>query len=61
MHHILAPPRLAVVKALAGQGTLSIRKVARRINREVHAVHRDVTMLVDAGVIDRHNHGIEFP
>jgi predicted transcriptional regulator len=29
MHQVLAPSRLAIVKALAGQGALSIREVAR--------------------------------
>ena len=61
MHRVLAPSRLAIVKALAGQGPISIRDVARRVNRDVQAVHRDVTTLVNAGVIDRTENGIEFP
>jgi predicted transcriptional regulator len=61
MHRVLAPSRLAIVKTLAGQGALSIREVARRVNRDVQAVHRDVTTLVNAGVIDRTASGIEFP
>jgi len=61
MHRVLAPSRLAIVKALAGQGALSIREVARRVSRDVQAVHRDVTTLVNAGVIDRTENGIEFP
>ncbi|PZQ45417.1 MAG: transcriptional regulator [Rhodovulum sulfidophilum] len=61
MHRILAPSRLAIVKALGGQGALSIREVARRIGRDVKAVHRDVTTLVNAGVIDRSERGVEFP
>lgn len=61
MHRVLAPSRLAIVKALAGQGALSIREVARRVDRDVQAVHRDVTTLVNAGVIDRTENGIEFP
>ncbi|WP_196259129.1 winged helix-turn-helix transcriptional regulator [Pelagibacterium limicola] len=60
MHRVLAPSRLAIVKALAGQGALSIREVARRVNRDVQAVHRDVTTLINAGVIDRTESGIEF-
>lgn len=60
LHHILAPARLTIVKALAGQGPLSIREVARRVGRDVQAVHRDVTRLIDAGVIDRAEKGIEF-
>lgn len=61
MHRVLAPSRLAIVKALAGQGALSIREVARRVGRDVQAVHRDVTTLINAGVIDRTDKGIEFP
>jgi len=61
MHKVLAPPRLDIVKALAGQGALSIREVARRVGRDVQAVHRDVTTLINAGVIDRTAEGIEFP
>jgi predicted transcriptional regulator len=61
MHRVLAPSRLTIVKALAGQGALSIREVARRVERDVQAVHRDVTTLINAGVIDRTDNGIEFP
>ena len=61
LHRILAPLRLAIVKALAGQGLLPIREVARRVDRDVQAVHRDVTTLINAGVIDRHENGVEFP
>lgn len=61
MHRVLPPSRLAIVKALAGKGALSIREVARRVNRDVQAVHHDVTTLVNAGVIDRTENGIEFP
>lgn len=48
LHRILAPLRLAIVRALAGQGALSIREVARRVGRDVQAVHRDVTTLLHA-------------
>ncbi|WP_425374741.1 helix-turn-helix domain-containing protein [Phyllobacterium myrsinacearum] len=61
MHRVLAPLRLAIVKALAGQGTLPIREVARRVNRDVQAVHRDITTLVNAGVINRADNGVSFP
>lgn len=61
IHKVLAPARLAIVKALAGQGALSIREVARRVGRDVQAVHRDVTTLINAGMIDRTAEGIEFP
>jgi predicted transcriptional regulator len=40
---------------------MSIREVARRVGRDVQAVHRDVTTLINAGVIDRTEGGVEFP
>lgn len=61
MHRVLAPLRIAIVRALAGQGALSIREVARRVGRDVQAVHRDVTTLVNAGIVDRVEEGVEFP
>lgn len=61
MHRVLAPSRLNIVKALAEQGALSIQEVARRVGRDVQAVHHDVTTLINAGVIDRTDKGIEFP
>lgn len=61
MHRVLTPSRLTIVKALAGQGPLAIREVARRVGRDVQAVHKDVTTLVNAGVIDRAEAGMEFP
>lgn len=61
MHRILAPSRLALVKTLAGQGALSIRELARRVGRDVQAVHRDVTTLINSGVIERSDKGVEFP
>lgn len=61
MHRVLAPSRLAIVKVLAGQGTLSFREVARRVERDVQAVHRDITTLINAGVVERTENGVEFP
>lgn len=61
LHRILAPLRLNIVRSLVGQGPLAIREVARRVGRDVQAVHRDVTTLVNAGIIDRHESGVTFP
>jgi len=60
MHKILSPSRLAIVQILSGQGSLSIREVARRLGRDVQAVHRDVTTLIHAGVIDKTEKGVAF-
>ena len=41
---------------------MSIREAARRVGRDVKAVHGDVTALLDAGVLTKaHEGGIEFP
>jgi len=61
MHKILSPSRLAIIKVLAGNRALSIREVARRLDRDVHAVHQDITMLSNAGVIDKTKQGVSFP
>jgi len=61
MHKILNPQRLAIVQTLAGNGFLSIREVSRRLGRDVQAVHRDITMLSNAGVIDKTQKGVSFP
>ena len=61
MHRVLAPKRLEIVRAMAGHGPLSIREVARRVDRDFKGVHTDVTALVGAGVIDRVADGIVFP
>jgi predicted transcriptional regulator len=58
---VLAPNRMALVRALTGAGVISIREVARRVDRDVRAVHADVTALINAGVLRRADGGIEFP
>ena len=57
----LGPKRWDIIRAMTGQGPLSIREVARRVGRDVKAVHGDVQALIDAGVIDRRDGGVVFP
>jgi predicted transcriptional regulator len=57
----LTSKRMALLRAMAGQGEMSIREAARRSNRDVHAVHRDVKALLDAGVLQQENGNIVFP
>lgn len=38
---------------MTGQGPLAIREVARRVGRDVNAVHGDVHALIDAGLLDK--------
>ena len=58
---VLAPKRMELVRVLTGAGVMSIREAARRVNRDVRAVHSDVTALINAGVLNRVEDGIEFP
>ena len=59
---VLTAKRWELLKALCGAGPVSIREVARRVGRDVKAVHSDVTALLLAGVLDRTASGqIEFP
>jgi predicted transcriptional regulator len=39
---------------MTGQGEMSIREVARRVHRDVKAVHGDVATLIRAGLPDRY-------
>jgi predicted transcriptional regulator len=59
---VLTAKRWELLKALCGSGPVSIREAARRVNRDVKAVHADVTALLNAGVLDRAEQGgIVFP
>lgn len=62
MHKILSPKRLEIVKVMAGAGPLSIREIARRVERDFKGVHADVTLLLNAGVITKTGNGkVIFP
>lgn len=59
---VLTAKRWELLKALRGAGPVSIREAARRVGRDVKAVHGDVTALLNAGVLDRaEGGGIVFP
>lgn len=50
---LLSDKRRAIMHAMAGTGPLSSREIARRVGRDVRAVHSDVRLLHHAGVIDK--------
>ncbi|MFN5511141.1 MAG: transcriptional regulator [Burkholderiales bacterium] len=59
---VLAPNRMTLVKTLTGAGPVSLREAARRVGRDIRAVHADVHMLLNAGVLRKDAQGrIEFP
>ena len=59
---VLTEKRWELLKVLCGAGPLSIREAARRAERDVKAVHGDVTALLNAGVLSKTEDGqIVFP
>jgi predicted transcriptional regulator len=59
---VITPKRWQVLRAMTGAGPIAIREVARRVERDVKAVHGDVQALLKVGVIDRTTNGqIVFP
>ena len=59
---VLTDKRWELLKVLCGAGPVSIREAARRAERDVKAVHGDVTALLNAGVLNKTEDGhIVFP
>jgi predicted transcriptional regulator len=59
---VLTAKRWELLKAMCGAGRMSIREAARRVGRDVKAVHANVKALLDAGILERTaGGGIEFP
>lgn len=59
---VLTAKRRELLKAMCGAGPISIREAARRVGRDVKAVHGDARALLDADVLSRNAAGaIEFP
>jgi predicted transcriptional regulator len=54
--------RWQILKAMTGAGELTIRGVARLVNRDVKAVHGDVKALLSCGLLDQTDNGkVIFP
>ena len=59
---VLTAKRWELLKVLCGAGPIAIREAARRVERDVKAVHGDVSALLNAGILDRTDGGqIVFP
>ena len=59
---LLTAKRWELLKAMCGAGPISIREAARRVGRDVKAVHGDAMALLNAGLLNRTDNGsIEFP
>ena len=62
LFRILTAKRWQLLRAMTGTGPLTIREAARRVNRDVKAVHSDVHTLLNAGILQKTDAGlIVFP
>jgi predicted transcriptional regulator len=58
----LTKKRWELLQAMTGEGAMTIRELARRVGRDVKAVHGDVRALLNAGILDSTDDGyIIFP
>src|SRR5262245_13406127 len=57
----LTERRWELVRALQGQEPMTIRKLARRVGRDVKRVHEDVAVLIDLGLAERVEGGVTCP
>ena len=59
---VLSGKRWDLLRAMTGAGAMTIREAARRVGRDVKAVHGDVKTLLIAGVLQKTTAGkIIFP
>lgn len=62
LFRVMTVKRWQLVRAMAGAGPLRIREVARRLHRDVKAVHGDIHALLNAGILHKTDSGqIVFP
>jgi predicted transcriptional regulator len=53
----LTEKRWDIVRAAQGQGELSVRELARIVDRDVKRVHEDVVVLAELGLLERTESG----
>lgn len=53
----LTAKRWEILKIMTAQGPLALREIARRLERDVKAVHGDVHALLLAGIVERAEDG----
>lgn len=58
---LMTAKRWQIVRAMAGAGPMAIREVARRVGRDVKAVHGDVHALLAAGILQKADGLVVFP
>ncbi|MGH8521361.1 MAG: DNA-binding protein [Gammaproteobacteria bacterium] len=50
---VLTGKRWELLKAMTGSGPITIREAARRVGRDVKAVHGDMRALLDSGILQK--------
>lgn len=58
---LLTENRIRILESMSGKGAMTIRGVAELVERDVKGVYTDVRALVDAGVLNQKDEGVEFP
>ncbi|MGA2292171.1 transcriptional regulator [Bradyrhizobium sp.] len=58
LFRLLTAKRWELIRALAGAGPVTIREAARRVTRDVKAVHSDVHALLKAGILQKTEKGL---
>ena len=62
LFQLMTAKRWELIRTMTRAGPLSIREVARRIDRDVKGVHGDVHALLNVGILQKTDHGlIIFP
>ncbi len=59
---VLSGNRWELLRAMTDAGPMSMRETARLLGRDIKAVHRDIHILLNAGILQKTANGmIEFP
>ncbi|HEV2562879.1 MAG TPA: hypothetical protein VGT78_12135 [Rhizomicrobium sp.] len=62
LFRLLTAKRWELVRVMTGAGPMTIRETARRVERDVKAVHGDIHALLNAGVLRKTDEGlVVFP
>ncbi|MFT7723809.1 MAG: hypothetical protein QM788_13435 [Roseateles sp.] len=57
----LTERRWAIVRAMQGQGAMTVRELAQRVGRDVKRVHEDAQALAELGLLERDEAGLLCP
>lgn len=57
----ITPKRWELIAKLQASGTVTIRELARLLNRDIRRVHDDVVALEQNGIVERGEDGVSVP